>query len=345
MNDMPRALFIQFPPAEAGGLPALAAELARFGATSGRTHTYDSLFLTGADVPAALAVLQRVHEHLNLAAGCEQTVELDHVPPPEAVPRLSHGGANRLSFALPAPRGPSERAAWLEQSAQAIELATFYGLANVDLRLPLDPVLDGFEPWARFVASACDYKTPHVSLHAEQPLPPELYERAYDHLANLLSERHYMPYEPLHAAWPGYACRYLQTCLSGAPYDGLGPGAAGFDGGSRRYCQTAQPAAYRSAALASRPIPAEEELLTPDAKVVELFLTRLRLLHGLPLAELRGRMSTPQAEAELQRLVASYTERGYLMAVDERLLLTRRGRCWADHLGEVFLSLAPDPGA
>jgi len=342
VDSLHRGLFIQFPPAEGGGIAALAAELRQRGASELRSHAYDSLFLTGADVPAAAAVLGLVREHLRLGRDCEQTVELHQVPPPEGFRQLAEAGANRLSLALPAPAGAAGYAAWLEAGSRASSLASLNGLANLDLRLPLDPAAADFEGWEPFMASACTRMAPHLSLHAGRPMPPSVYERAYYRLADLLSERGYVPYEPLHAAWPGYACRYLQTCLSGAPYDGLGPGAAGYDGAAHRYRLTADPAAYREAALAGRAIPAEGEHLSPDEQAVELFLTRLRLLHGLPRDALRGRMSAPAAEASLQDLISSYLGRGYLLEVDGRLQLTRLGRCWADQLAEAVLAWAAE---
>jgi oxygen-independent coproporphyrinogen-3 oxidase len=332
-------LFVQIPastPDGQDGLDLLDREIRLRKADCSQPVT--SVLITGGSAPQAAGALADLRAHLDIATGAEITLELHSAPSETALRTWSAAGGNRLSLALPMDPDPVHAEAWLDTAASAVGRAQLARLANLDVQVPLDLAGKDFVAFEHVLSRLSVMTPPHLSLYTEGPMDAETYARAYHRAADILGMERYIFYEPLHTAWAGYACRHLELALSGSVQYGLGPGAAGYDGNRFRWRNLEAPGAYMEAVLDGHlPTEAGEHLSDAEAGG-DLFLTQLRLLSGLAWPEVRT--AAPEARLrDLRRVADKLCAEGKTVWMDDRLCLTRNGRCWADSVASEFLAV------
>ncbi|CRK51663.1 putative oxygen-independent coproporphyrinogen-III oxidase [Rhodococcus sp. RD6.2] len=135
-------------------------------------------------------------------------------------------------------------------------------------------------------------------------------------------------YEVSNWSKPGAECRHNIGYWDGGDWWGAGPGAHSHVGGLR-WWNVKHPARYADE-LASGALPvADSETLTVEDRHLERVMLVLRLRSGMPLSDLR-----PSELAAAEQVVAD----GLLSRIDDRLVLTDRGRLLADGVIRDILS-------
>ena len=181
--------------------------------------------------------------------------------------------------------------------------------------------------------------TPYEQWHEREPrafpdntLEADLYAIAID----ALETAGYEHYEISNFARPGHRCKHNENYWRNGDYLGFGVGAASFRDGTRSV-HTRDIAAYVSAASAGQQIPGEQERLTGIKVVGEAIMIALRTAQGVALGEFKERYGVDIAE-RYAPVVERYEADGLLERTGDRLVLTRRGRFFANDVCGAFVT-------
>ncbi|HNK67693.1 MAG TPA: coproporphyrinogen III oxidase, partial [Flavobacteriales bacterium] len=134
----------------------------------------------------------------------------------------------------------------------------------------------------------------------------------------------------------GHIAVHNTNYWKGVPYIGIGPSAHSFDGSRRRW-NVANNAVYLKAVPEGTPY-FEEEMLTTAQRVNERLLTGLRTIWGVDLRTLGDDIRTRE-RATLDK----YMDQGDILLADDRLVLTLKGRRFADRIASDLFLLDDDP--
>lgn len=327
----------------------LLSEIALWGDRMERTPV-ETIFFGGGTpslLPSSMlrAVLDRIRETFAVSPDTEISMEAN----PESFLALGYAyeaaaaGINRLSLgvqslleeslsALGRPHGKKEALA-------AFELARAARFKSVSLDLIWGLPGQRRRDWLRELAEAVSLMPDHLSCYSltlEDGTPmadaaamglialPEEKELAamYMEGAAYLEEAGYLQYEISNFARMGFQCRHNLGYWEGADYLGLGPGATSTMR-SARWTNPADLAAWRRlvAEKASAPAP---ETLTPEIRLMETVMLRLRTTRGLRLKayrDLTGRDFTQDHKS----LVHLLHRQGLLRILNGYARLTRNG--------------------
>lgn len=133
-------------------------------------------------------------------------------------------------------------------------------------------------------------------------------------------------YEISNYAKPGRECAHNMAYWMGSDYLGLGPSAFS-TGASRRWQNIPDTAQYSALILAGKTAESFVETLDPAVRRSEQLAFSLRTDRGVQRAEV----------AEWAVEMGHMEEEGLLTGVDDRLVLTRRGKMVADAMAETFV--------
>ncbi len=284
-----------------------------------------------------------VRDRFGLVEGAEVTTESnpDSIDA-DGLAELAAGGFNRISFGMQSADESVlrllDRMHTPGRAAQMVGLARQAGLAHVSLDLIYGTPGESVDSWRNTLRAALAAGPDHLSAYAliveegtrfaarvrrgEVPMTDD----------DDLADKYLVAEEELTAAglswyevsnWartPADRCHHNRGYWQAANWWGIGPGAHSHIGGVR-FWNRKHPAAYAQA-LAAGTTPAQgQEMLTAEQRRVERVLLELRLAEGLPLEVLT---------ATERRRVPDLVARGLAEVVDERLVLTLRGRLLAD---------------
>lgn len=155
-------------------------------------------------------------------------------------------------------------------------------------------------------------------------LPPdEAWERAYLHIARRLKEADLARYEVSNFARPGHRGQHNGATWRGQPYAGLGAGAHGCLPNGTRTLGVADPQRFIAAPLDW----AQAEKPTPEQRALDLLLSTLRHVDGLPMQALAALGFGLDWSA-----LKPHLERGTLRRIDGHLRLGPGGWTLADGL-------------
>lgn len=235
---------------------------------------------------------------------------------------------------------------------RVITLARSAGVRSVSLDLIFAVPGQTAQSWDRSLRSAIELGVDHVSTygltiepgtpyerwHEREPrafpdntLEAELYAIAID----ALETAGYEHYEISNFARPGHRCKHNENYWRNGDYLGFGVGAASFRDGARSV-HTRDITAYVRAASAEQQIPGEEERLTGIKAVGEAIMIALRTAQGVALGEFKERYGVDVAE-RYAPVVRRYETDGLLERTGDRLVLTRRGRFFANDVCGAFV--------
>ena len=283
------------------------------------------------------AILTAIDDAFGLRPGAEVTTEAN----PDSVDaddlkRLRDRGFTRVSFgmqsAVPHVLATLDRTHTPGRPQAAVQEAKAAGFEQVSLDLIYGTPGESDDDWATSLAAAVDAGPTHVSAYAliveegtrlgrqvargELPAPDD----------DVLADRYLMADAALSGLgwyevsnW-GAPCRHNIGYWTGGDWWGVGPGAHSHVGGVR-WWNVKHPASYAARLGAGTSPGAAREVLTDEDRRVERILLEVRLREGVPLALLR-----PQGAAAAARFAAE----GLLDVVDDRAVLTLRGRLLAD---------------
>lgn len=224
---------------------------------------------------------------------------------PTSVAAWKRAGINRLSIGVQS--FDDNVLKWMHRvhdarSAQrAAHVARDGGIAafSVDLIFALPESLN--RDWSRDLDLALELNSDHISLYGltiephtplgrwqsrgeVQEAPEENYETEFLRAHDRLSKAGYEHYEVSNFGKPGKRAVHNSAYWSGVPYIGIGPAAHGFDGSNRRANVSAYANWVERLAGGSDPI-AENELLSPDNRLMEAVYLGLRTIDGLEIGD------------------------------------------------------------
>lgn len=154
-------------------------------------------------------------------------------------------------------------------------------------------------------------------------LPDEdTWEAMYLHIVARLQDAGLERYEVSNFARPGHRSQHNEATWRGLPYVGLGAGAHGFTPQGVRTLGTADPAAF-----IADPLSWEEESADPEQLALDLLLSTLRHVDGVPLDRLRATGFALDVNA-----IRPHLDRGTLRLEDGHLRLGPGGWTLADGL-------------
>jgi oxygen-independent coproporphyrinogen-3 oxidase len=202
--------------------------------------------------------------------------------------------------------------------------------------------------WDEQLSIALDHGMPHLSAYCltvekrtaldhqvrkglVTPANDEEQAVQFDHLVERMEGAGLVQYEISNFGREGHFAVHNSNYWKGVPYIGIGPSAHSFDGAKRRW-NVANNARY-SDAIAKGERYWEEEVLTDAQRVNERLMTGLRTMWGVDLRTLGDDVLSRE-----RRTIDKYTGQGDLVIRDERLVLTPKGRRYADRIAsDLFL--------
>ncbi len=249
-------------------------------------ETFDTVYI-GGGTPTFLEEqdLERIFSVLRTAPGAEISMEANPETLTAEKAAMLANYVTRLSMGVQSFDEAKRRKLGRECSDEAIRRALEYSALfphrNLDLMyaVPGDS-MGGFAADLRLaVASGAD----HVSCYSLTPeeqtrfagtvidedLSADLWKLAGD----VLGERGILRYEVSNCARPGAECRHNESVWYGGLLRGFGPAAASYDG-MKRYREVESVTGWLEGA------PVEEDVLPPDARRREIFVTGLRTVAG-----------------------------------------------------------------
>lgn len=290
-------------------------------------------------------IMERIARFFRLAPKAEVTLEAN----PESL-RGGHraaqylaAGVNRLSIGLQTldetllrMLGRPHRAA---DSLHAAFLAREAGCANINVDLMWGLPGQGVRQWLQTIRDVVLMAPDHISaygltLEPGTPLerdveegrcllPPERDQNImFMEGAALLEQHGYLHYEISNFARMGFQCRHNMGYWEGADYLGLGPSATSTIKG-RRWTNPSSQAAW-NARVREGALGREVEELTPETRVLELLMLRLRTSRGLRMGDYRA-MTGRDFLRDHRQLVQALHENGLIRIRNGYLRLTRSG--------------------
>jgi oxygen-independent coproporphyrinogen-3 oxidase len=338
------------------GYPDLAAAEVRFAAAvlaaGGAPLPTVSTVFVGGGTPTLLTprqlegMLDAVRECFGLAPDAEVSLESNPDSVDEAaLDALLEAGFTRISFGMQSAAAHVltvlERTHTPGRAAQCAKQARAAGFRGVNLDLIYGTPGETDADWSASLEAALAAEPDHVSAYAlivedgtrlaarvrrgDLPAPDDdVLAGRYELADSALSDAGLSWYEVSNwAASPAARCRHNLGYWTGGDWWGIGPGAHSHVGGVR-WWNVRHPRDYAALITAGLSPGAGREVLTPSEQQLERVLLGVRLVDGLPLAELdeRGRAAAAVAAAD-GLLEGRARERG-------RAVLTLRGRLLAD---------------
>lgn len=302
------------------------------------------------------ALLRTARDLFPVAADPEITLEAN---PDDLFPakleQLRGLGINRLSIGVQSFRDDIlqylNRAHGAEAARRCLRESRAAGFQNISLDLIYAiPGLDT-AMWMDTLKEALSFQPEHISLYSLtiedrtvfgnrkkkgklHAVEEELAARQFEVMQEVLMAEGYEHYEISNFARPGFYSRHNTSYWFQEPYLGIGPGAHSFEG-SRRLNNIRNNALYAKS-LAEAKLPAEVEWLSPENKINEYIITRLRTQWGCNLRTLRDQWQDDLL-ARRGPLIERYREGGLLTLSGDVLRLTRKGMLLADRLTEDLM--------
>ncbi len=301
------------------------------------------------------ALFDGISRHFTRSPDAEITLEAnpDDIRP-ESLRHWRSLGINRLSIGVQSFRDADlqwmNRAHTATEAAAAVATAKAAGFDNFNLDLIYGlPGLDD-AAWSENISRALDQGINHLSAYAltvepktalatlirKKQLPdtdPGQQADQFLLLVNQLEAAGWEHYEISNFCLPGHRSRHNSAYWEGVPYLGIGPGAHSYNGYSRRW-NISNNALYVQGIHDNLPV-WEEEILTPQNRLNEYIMTSLRRREGLSLLQVES-LGGKETARQVLAAAGAYLEAGTLQQQDDRLLLTARGKLFADGIAAAL---------
>ena len=312
------------------------------------TPAVDTVFFGGGTptmLPAETlgSLLAGVRDRFALLPGVEVTTEAN----PDTVDRayferLREAGFTRISLGMqsvvPHVLEVLERVHTPERGLRAAQWAADAGFKHISLDLIYGTPGESADDWMASLEAVSSTPVDHVSAYSliveegtrlamqvrrgRIPMPDddELADK-YLMAEEFLTGHGFVNYEVSNwAATPSGQCRHNLNYWRGANWWGIGPGSHSHIAGMR-FWNRKHPRSYVAELEEGRSLAQAGERLTPEDRRIEKVMLELRLAEGLGLGVLTGSERT-----RVPDIVAA----GLGRVVDERLVMTLRGRLLAD---------------
>ncbi len=273
-------------------------------------------------------------------------------------------GINRLSVGIQS--FIEEELKWMNRAHTAadslicIDKITTAGFTNFSVDLIYGSPLLNDDDWKKNVQTVIEKNIPHISCYAltvepktaldkmialkkKAPVDAEKQARQFLLLMDWMSEAGYEHYEISNFAKPGLRSKHNSSYWSGASYYGFGPSAHSYfpqgDSPKRRW-NIANNALYIQS-LQKNIIPFEEEILTATQQLNEYIMTALRTIEGIDTKYISTKYGEI-ASCQIQDASSKYKETGKLKIENEKIILTKEGKLFADGIAaDLFFTSIP----
>ena len=294
-------------------------------------------------------LLAAAHQYFKIANEPEITLEAnpDDINPIKLAEWKS-AGINRFSIGVQSLQ--QEDLAWMnrahnaEEALQSIQLVKDSGFENFSIDLIYGTQTLPDARWKENVETIIALEVPHISCYAltveentalhkmiglqkKEQVDPEKAASQFLLLMEWLANAGYEHYEISNFAKPGYRSKHNSSYWQGVSYIGIGPSAHSFDGNTRRWNVSNNPAYIRS--LQKDCIPFEEENISIVQKLNEYIMTSLRTMEGIDL-DLVAHNFGEHAKNILETAAGKYVANDKLNNVNHKLILTKEGKLFAD---------------
>ncbi len=304
-------------------------------------------------------ILEKIRENFDVTPGAEFTLEAnpDDITA-EKIKEWVSLGINRLSIGIQS--FYEEDLLWMnrahnaKQAEDCIRIAQQEGIFNLTIDLIYGTPGLTNEKWIANLEKVKQLGVQHVSCYAltvepktaldlmirkgkKEDVVPETQAEQFMMLMEWAAENGFEHYEISNFAKPGFRSRHNSAYWSGAKYLGLGPSAHSFDGKSRQW-NVSNNALYIKS-IEGGVLPIEEEQLTETQQLNEYIMTSLRTIEGLNLELIREKFGVQLSE-QVHKESERYLSTGKLQLVDEKLVLTREGKLFADGIAaDLFVGV------
>lgn len=267
-----------------------------------------------------------------------------------------NAGVNRLSIGIQSfiqrDLKWMNRAHNSEQALNSIRLSKKAGFKNfsIDLIFGIPGLSD--EEWEKNIQTVIELNVPHISAYAltvepktalqkmiglkkKEDISNEVQAKQFMILMQMMNTARYEHYEISNFAKRGFRSRHNSSYWLGEKYIGIGPSAHSFNGNERSW-NIANNRIYIQY-LEQSLIPSEKEILTPTQKLNEYVMTSLRTMEGMNLNFISKAFSLNESE-RIEKILEYKIEKDNFSRVDDRIILTCKGKLFADRIAvELFL--------
>ena len=316
----------------------------------------DTLYI-GGGTPSILKVVElirifrRLNEFFDLKPGAEITIEANPDDlTNEKLLALRQTAVNRLSIGVQSFHYPDlkylNRYHSPAQAIQSIKNAYIAGFENISVDLIYGtPTLDN-KKWLENLQTLVELDVPHISpycLTVEEKTALNVFIKRGQHesvdenqageqfemMVEFLEKNGYELYEISNFGKSGFFSKHNLSYWLGMPYLGLGPSAHSFNGKSRQWNinNTSQYICQIEKGI----VPFEKELITVQSSFNEYIMTSLRTKWGCS----KNKISSDYGSKYLRHFekeVASYLKDGFLVENGDSVVLTGKGKLFADRI-------------
>lgn len=257
-------------------------------------------------------------------------------------------GIDRLSVGIQSFK--EEELKWMNRSHNAaesllsIDKIKAAGFTNFSVDLIYGSPILGDDDWKKNVNMVIQKDIPHISCyaltvepktalekmiaqHKKEPVDTEKQARQFLLLMDWMEQSGYEHYEISNFAKPGMRSKHNSSYWLGESYYAFGPAAHAFNGKSRRW-NVANNSLYIQS-LQKGIIPFEEEILTETQQLNEYIMTSLRTMEGLDLDQVSNIFGEEKSNT-IKAAGSRYESTGKIKAVNNKLILTKEGKLFAD---------------
>ncbi|WP_017259501.1 radical SAM family heme chaperone HemW [Pedobacter arcticus] len=245
------------------------------------------------------------------------------------------------------------RAHVAKEAESAIKRAQDFGLENITIDLIYGYPLLTDEKWKTNIQNAINFGIPHISSYSmtvepktalasfinkgkQKAMDDAQSAHQFQYLMDELTTNGFEHYEISNFAKPEQYSKHNTNYWRGVHYLGIGPSAHSFNGKSRQW-NVANNSKYLGA-LEKNEIPFEVETLTLENRYNEYLMTSLRTQWGVDLAKIENDYGSEQMSS-LLALAEEYLDKNWLNSVENKLVLTREGKLYADLIAsELFIT-------
>ena len=317
----------------------------------------------GGGTPSILSVdeLRLIFEALHDRFVFEDDIEITLEANPDDITDVKlkewkYLGINRLSVGIQS--FAEAELVWMNRAHSAAESLLCIdkikqaGFTNFSVDLIYGSPILSDEDWNRNVDIVIEKNIPHISCyaltvepktaldkmiaqHKKENVDAEKQARQFLLLMDWMQEAGYEHYEISNFAKPGLRSKHNSSYWSGEKYYAFGPAAHAFDGQRRRW-NVANNSLYIQS-LQNNIIHFEEEVLTKTQQLNEYIMTTLRTIEGLNLNYV-GEIFGEKESERIKSAGEKYVSAGKLKTVNNKLILTREGKLFADGIASDLFS-------
>jgi oxygen-independent coproporphyrinogen III oxidase len=302
-------------------------------------------------------LLGTIRQHFKVSDGAEITLEanpddLDK----NKLQQLQRAGVNRLSIGIQSFHGQHlqflNRVHSAEEAQHCVRMAQDAGISNISIDLIYAIPAESHQILQSDIKKAFALNVSHISAYCLtiepqtafgswlkkkkiKPIDEEFAAEQFEILIRSLAENGYEQYEISNFARNSQYSYHNSSYWKQRPYLGVGPSAHSYDGKSRQY-NVSNNAKYLQA-ITEDSIPATIEQLSAADQTNEYLLTGLRTKWGVDRAKLEI-LSLGTFQATHEKELAAMIEKGWLLDQDGTLLLTQKGKLFADRVAsDLFI--------